>query len=365
MKVLFVTNLPSPYRVDFFNELGKMCELTVCYERHTATDRDERWKGVSPENFKEIFARVKPIGTDQSIGLGIVNVIKKEKFDRIIIAGYASPSVMLAIFYCKFKKIPYCIESDGAFYKEEKGIKRLFKRSLLNGAEIQFTTCEEHIRYFTQLGIPREKIFKYPFTSLKNGDISEKVPTYEEKRILRQNLGMPEEKIILSVGRFIHCKGYDVLLNSVLNLPNNFGIYIVGGKPTEEYLNFKTENNLTNVHFVDFKKKDELAEYYRASDVFVFPTREDIWGLVVNEAMAKGLPVISTNRCNSGLELIEDGKEGYIVPAENADELSDKIMLIFNDDEKLFQMQQNALEKVKNYTVANMASEHIRALNMK
>lgn len=56
-----------------------------------------------------------------------------------------------------------------------------------------------------------------------------------------------------------------------------------------------------------------------AADIFVHPTREDIWGLVVNEAMAKGLPVITTDRCVAGLELIKNESVGRIVPVENID----------------------------------------------
>ena len=53
-KVLFSTNVPSPYRMDFFNELGKYCDLTVCFERKTASDRDGKWKGKAPETFKAV-----------------------------------------------------------------------------------------------------------------------------------------------------------------------------------------------------------------------------------------------------------------------------------------------------------------------
>ena len=55
-----------------------------------------------------------------------------------------------------------------------------------------------------------------------------------------------------------------------------------------------------NVYFIEFKKSEELNEYYKAADIFVHPTREDIWGLVVNEAMAKGLPVVTTNNVLQG-----------------------------------------------------------------
>lgn len=63
---------------------------------------------------------------------------------------------------------------------------------------------------------------------------------------------------------------------------------MVGGEPTEDYLQMRASLGLDNVHFVGFQKKEALSRYYRAADLFVLPTREDIWGLVINEAMAYG-----------------------------------------------------------------------------
>ena len=66
--------------------------------------------------------------------------------------------------------------------------------------------------------------------------------------------------------------------------------------------------NLKNVYFIPFQNSDIIELYFKAADLFVFPTREDIWGLVINEAMANALPIITTDRCVAGLELIENEK---------------------------------------------------------
>ena len=137
---------------------------------------------------------------------------------------------------------------------------------------------------------------------------------------LRIKLGLEEEKIVISVGQFIYRKGFDVLIRSAGRLNKNIGIYIIGGEPNDYYLNLKNEYKAENLHFIGFKSKYELAEYYKAADLFVFPTREDIWGLVVNEAMAYGLPVITTNRCISGLELV-DSRNGFIINVNSEEEL--------------------------------------------
>ncbi len=359
MKILFITNLPSPYRVSFFNELGKQCALTVCFERHSAADRDSKWVNRDQKNFREIYAKVTPVGADQSRGNGIVEVIKQEEFDHLIITGYASPAVMRAIAYCRRHKIPYYIESDGAFYQKDRFPKNIVKKYLLCGAKAHFTTCEEHIRYLNSLGISRERINKYYFTSLAQSDILAEPLNVAEKANIRQTLGMTEKNVVLSVGQFIHRKGYDVLLNACQSLPSTVGVYIVGGTPTDEYLSLKETYKLDHVHFVDFMTKEQLKQWYFAADCFVLPTREDVWGLVINEAMAYGLPIITTDHCIAGLELVTNGENGYIIPVENAEILSEKINLIINSDQVLENMGRSSIEKIQWYTFENMAKVHM------
>ncbi len=364
MRILFITNIPSPYRVDFFNELGKRAELTVCYERAFASDRDANWIGADLRNYNEIYANVKPLGADKSFGYGIVSVIKKNKFDRLIIAGYASPSVMLAIAYCRIKRIPYYIESDGGFFHKDGLFKRKLKQFLLRGAIAQFTTCDEHKKYLLSIGVKENRIFKYRFSSIKDADILQRTLSNEEKSKIRNKLKIQEHKVILSVGQFIHRKGYDVLLEALKDVPSDVGVYIIGGTATEEYVSKQKEYKLNNVHFMEFMSKNDLEEWYLASDFFVFPTREDIWGLVINEAMSKGLPIITTNKCIAGLELVKKGSNGYIVESENAYELSKMINTILSSDD-LKRMSMKSLETASNYTIEKMTDDHMFVLKEK
>jgi len=140
------------------------------------------------------------------------------------------------------------------------------------------------------------------------------------------------------------------------NIDKNIGVYIIGDNPTQEYLNLQKQFNLTNLYFIGFKIKEELKKYYMVANLFVLPTREDIWGLVINEAMAMGLPIITTDKCVAGLELVENGINGYIIPPENSEILTEKVNQIFNENYK--QMGQNSLNKIKNYTIGNMVKIH-------
>lgn len=362
MRVLFMTNMPSPYRVDFFNELGKYCELTVMFERDRDHSRDTRYKAGRFENFKAVFLKGISVSDAEAFCPAVVKLLSRKGFDCIIVGNYYSPTGMLAIEYMRLKRIPFVLSTDGGMVKENLGFKYKLKRHFIGSASGWLSTGKMTTDYLVHYGADREKIVIYPFTSLRKSDILTVPLTKKEKMALRQKLGIKEKKIVISVGQFIYRKGYDVLLNACADLNEEIGVYIIGGTPTEDYLKMKADLHLDRVHFVDFMSKQDLAEYYKAADLFVLPTREDIWGLVINEAMAYGLPVVTTDRCVAGVELVENGITGQIVPAEDVNQL--RAAIIENVD-YLDSVPQACLYKIGSYTIEEMAKRHVQYLKEK
>jgi glycosyltransferase involved in cell wall biosynthesis len=358
MKVLFLTNIPTPYRVDFFNELGKYCDLTVLYERNNASNRDEKWKSQDAEYFKEIYLNGKSIGDDSAICFSVIKFLNPDKFDLIIIGGYSTPTGMLAITYLKAKKIPFVLNSDGGIIKNDSRFKKKIKQFFIGSALAWLSTGLNTTEYLLNYGAKKENIYIYPFTSIKKIDVLTNIISIDERNILKNKLGMKEEKIVISVGQFIYRKGFDILINACKNIDNNVGIYIIGGNPTEEYMELINSLTLKNINFVGFKTKDELKDFYLAADLFVFPTREDIWGLVINEAMANGLPIVTTNKCVAGLELIKNNENGFIVNSEDQNQLSEKTNLILNNDSLKKDMSIKSLNIIREYTIEIMAKKH-------
>lgn len=356
MKVLWLTNIPSPYRVAFFNELGKSCDLTVLFEKNASAERDESWKEFNTDNFNAIYLKGKSVGVAEAFCPIVIKYLNRS-YDHIIVTNFSDPTGILAITVLRIKKIPYIIESDGGFAGSGQGMKEAIKKWLLSGAKLYFSTGKTHDDYYLTYGAKKSELVRYPFSSLYDTDILEKPVTMQEKVLLRKKLGIIENKIILSVGQFIHRKGYDILFKALCQLDYSIGCYIIGGKPTEEYIQMVKEYNLTNVHFIDFKLKDELNEYYKAADLFVLPTREDIWGLVINEAMAKGLPIITTDRCVAGLEMIQEESLGQIVPVEDSDVLATAIRHELNNLSENKSI--NVLKKIKQYTIEQMTKVHL------
>ena len=362
MKVLYLTNIPSPYRVNFFSELGKLCDLTVLFEKETSDERDASWKKYRFENFRGITLNGISTGVDTAFSLKAIKNIKENNYDVIICGGISSITAILTICYMKKKHIDYYIEADGATPKNGKGFKEKLKRYLITGAKGYFSSSKSCDEYFVTYGALKNQIHRYPFTSLYDSDILERPLLESEKVSLRKELQLTEEKIIVSVGRFSYLngygKGYDTLLKVAEKLPNTVGVYIIGDEPTEEFLRWKKEKSLTNVHFLPFKEKKELFKYYQAADMSVLLTRGEAWGLVVNESMANGTPVIITYACVAGLELIENGKNGYIVKVDDVADTVKIIKMLLNDDKLLSDISDNALKTIENYTIEQMAKLH-------
>lgn len=356
-KVLFLTNYPSPYRVHFFDELGKYMDVTVLFSDpvEKIKHRNVSWFEEGEHGFRTVQLKPTLSYGRRCLCFDVLPWLKK-KFDAIVVCGYSSPTAILAMAYLRLLRIPFYMEVDGGLIRQDNKLKYLVKKSLVCLANQWLSTGVHTMKYLVHYGAKEEKVTHYPFSSLYEADILEEPVSLQEKEILRRELGISEKHMILAIGQMIHRKGFDVLLQAAKNLDPDTGIYFVGGEAKEEYIALTKELNLQNIHFLGFQKKDILAKYYKASDVFVLPTREDIWGLVINEALAYGLPTITTDRCVAGLELIEDGVNGYVVPVEDAEALSEKIKVVLASD--LEAMGKAALEKVRPYTLENMAKIH-------
>lgn len=357
-KVLFITNLPTPYRIDFYRELGKRCDLTVVIEARRSNDLHFNWNDDNIQTFKLDYLNEGNLN-EKKTNWSVLPYLSKRKFDVIVVSCYHTYTGMLSLAWLKAKHIPYVFETDGGMIANaEASLKKKYKTLLIKGAKDYFSPSKGSDDYLSYYGAKYDTIHRYPFSSLSDADILPRLLSVQEKNDIRQRLGVKEPKVILAVGQFIHRKGFDVLMEAAKDMDRNIGIYIVGGKPTEEYLSLQKKYDLTQVHFEGFKTKDELAEYFKSADLFVHPTREDIWGLVINEAMAYGLPVVTTNKCVAGMELVSD--QDCLIDTDSPEQLKSIMETLMGNDERRLRIASDNLKKIAGYTVEKMAEAHIK-----
>jgi len=363
LNVLYLCNIPSPYMVDYLNELGKLCQLTAIFERDTSIERGKQWNDFRFINFNGIILNGIKIGTDQSISPQIIKFLVNKKYNHIIISNPLTVTGMIAIQYLSIRMIKFIIESEGSFPKSGKGLKENLKRYIISSASYYFSTTKIANDYLLMYGAREDKIFKYPYTSLYQTEILTKPLEVEEKNNIRNKLNLNGGKIVVAVGRFIPLKNFHILIEMWDNLRPEVNLYLIGeGSEKERYEELIKKNRNNNVYIVDFLKKEKLLEFLRASDLFVHPTTTDVWGLVINEAMASGLPVITTNKCIAGTEFVDD-TNGKLVNVNDVSGFEDAIKNIIYNDELLFEYSKSSIKKIQNYSLEEMAKVHINVLN--
>ena len=357
-KIIFLTYIPSPYRVDFFNELNKSCDLTVLF--YYSQMPNAPWQSSEKKiAFKHSF-----LFENKNFIVAIFNLFKflfKNRTETIIIGGYAMAAEMLSILFLTLFRIDFVINSDGGFVTNGF-FKTLLKKRLIQSAKYWLSSGVNTTQTLMYYGAKKTNIFEYNFSSLYRDEIIDQVLTSNEIYSLREELDLELDTInLIFVGQLVHRKGADILLKSLefVNPSVNLKVLIIGdGELKESLVQLVKDENLSDkVTFLGKLPKYLVLKYLKASDCFVFPSREDIWGLVLNEAVANGLPIISTNNVGSSYSLIQKGDNGFIIDVDDSLSLSNAINEFFSKD--LNSMRQKSLEIAKKFTIEQMVSNHL------
>ena len=283
LNIFFLTNLPASYKVDFLNNVSKSTKLFVAFERKESNIRKKGWYSFN-FSFDYSFCHGINVGVESSLSFEPIRIIKTHKFDKIIINGYSSPTAILTINYLIKNKIPYILMLDGCFPKgKAKGIKNRLKRKIFKNASNIFSPNYLTDKAILENDADETKIKRYPFSSVSNKNIEWEY----DKNDFKAKIGFAEKKIILFVGQFILRKGIDILIDSfeeISKYNRDTILIMVGGTNKDvEKLNLKLSSNIVIMPFLN---KNVLFDYYKAADLFILPSREDIWGLVINEAIS-------------------------------------------------------------------------------
>jgi len=358
MNVLYLTNIPSPYRVDFFNELAGSCKLTVWFEASNEANRQWEVK-LDGAGFAYKFLPGITLGLDKHVNWTVLKELRQSTFDLYVLGCYSSPTEMAVIRWLKARKRPFLLNTDGGFPGRENRLKRWLKRSLISSAAGWLSSGTNGTAYLLHYGAKSGRIWEYPFSSSAFTEEQLRPFTREEKERFKRSHGL-KERVLLSVGQFIERKGFEELLAAYGSLDNGgTSLVLIGGGPLKErYERMIRDKRLRNVHLLEFMGADSLTAFYRSADVFVLPTRYDVWGLVLNEALAFGLPIVTTRGAGAAYSLVEHGVNGFVTAVGDMAGLARNCRTLLRDESLRQRFRLAALKKAEDYTVARMAERH-------
>ena len=354
-KILVISSYPAPYRVAVFRGLAKYYQMDIFFEFIQDQSRSADWF-VRSDEFKVLNTPENKQAFDRCLQ-------HVTEYDLVLAYDYNNTNAGRLIRTCIRKKVPYIINCDGAFIYPH-WLKDMVKRYYISHACGCFASGQHAAEYFLHYGAKKENIHFHQFTSMSEKDVQLAAECNQSKRELRAMLGLEDIPTAVTIGQFIHRKGFDVLLNAWKDVPQPAQLVLVGGGDLEEeYRQQIRDLDLKHVHLVGFVGKETVFQYYHASELFVLPTREDIWGLVINEAMASGLPVIGTDRCVAAVELIEEGVNGYVTAVGDVSALAEAMTKILTNETLSAQMSEKNLAKIATYTLENIVENHRRVID--
>lgn len=239
----------------------------------------------------------------------------------IIISGEFGLRSICGYFVAKLRKIPFVLWSE-EIQETAQGISKSqekIRRFLFQRASGFLAWGQPAVNYLRSWNVPVEKIC-YCAQAVDNDYWKNQVSRYD-KHSVREEMRLTG-RVFLLVGRLVKRKGFDLFLEAWGDLPKELTskntVIIVGNGAEENRLReIVHKRSIPYVYFAGFVPQEDLPKYYAVSDVFVFPSLIDVWGLVVNEAMACGLPVLASKYAGASQELVEGRSVGEIFDPAN------------------------------------------------
>ena len=357
MKVCWLTTVAAPYTIRLFEEIGKQVDLCVVMEDRKEDNRNDEWKIESSSSFKLYVI-------DDNYQKKISELAKE--YDILVDGYYLSRYGYTAVSQFKKQGKKTVMAADGGIPKNRGFLVNKIMSFLMNRHDHFLSSSEVTDRYFLYYGVKKEKISHYRFTSLTEENVKANSALIEGRDRLRKELGLDDTFMILSVGQPIDRKGFDILLHSYLEsgLGDRCKIFIIGGEPQEKVKKIIDDNRMNNVSFPGLMGSEELRKYYACADLFVLCTREDIWGLVIQEAMSYGLPVISSDNCVAAEHFAKLDGSVVVCANENEKEYGAQIKKAYEDAEYRKKLSEKALSQVSSYTIENSARDIINDLSL-
>lgn len=359
-RIVIITNIPSPYRVDHYQYLQntyKEYEFHIVFAVKKFKSELRQWKasikGLENVYFLPnytIFIKGRYDDRHIFITYGVGKILNKISPAAIVCMEY-NPTSIQTMIWCKKKKIPYISLTDGTLYSERNinKIQQLSRKYIMANSNVfiaSSTRAKEKIEAYTK----KKKIYiSY---------LSEDLEYYLQDKI--NNHG----KTILYVGSLIERKGVDLLINAIAKMKTQCELNIAGNGPLLEELKQQSiKLHLDKkIHFLGYQQNDKLRVLYQNADLFVLPTREDCYGLVIMEAMCASIPVVISKYADGAYDLVDEEVTGIIIDPYNSDKFAQAMdrALNINRGTNKWGIAGNA--KIRNFSFKQVSIPFIEAI---
>jgi glycosyltransferase involved in cell wall biosynthesis len=324
-RVTVVSPEPTPYRSPLFDRISVRhdIELTVVYAARTVVGRT--WS-VTPHHEAVFLSgpRLPLVGRalrhDYPITTGVFGALRSARPEAVVVSGWSTFASQAAMAWSRTKRIPYVLLVESHDLGPRSGWRRAVKGAivppLVRGAASVLVVGSAARDSVVERGADPERVRVFANTV--------DVPRWIERA---ERLGQKPHDgvVVLSIGRDVPDKAFDVL--AAASAAAGVTLETIAGGVSE----------------------DELAQRYVDADVFALLSRHETWGVVVNEAAASGLPLVLTDRVGAAHDLLRDGENGFLVPADDVGAAADALSKLAASAELRRRMGDRSRELVRGW----------------
>ncbi len=371
MKLTILTNILTPYRIPLFEAMAEQVDdfsVVLMAQR----EENRLWK-IGKASFPVHVLpgiHLRPWGADVSVHLnyGVGSLLRDLNPDVVLNAGFALANIA-AFSYCKRNSIPFIHWAhlslrDGA---QTSFLRRRIRHWLIGQSDGAIGECSHARDAFIHYGAKKDRVLVATMPLDVTGLHSQVL----NHRQTREHLALQTrftKPVLLSIGQIIPRKGYQELFaiyERVLMTHPETSLLIVGdGADRSRFEALTREKGWKRVFFVGFIQAGDLPAYFAISDAFIFHTLYDPFGLVLSEAMAAEVPVVSSIHAMATHDLVEDGITGFHIDPRQAEASAQTLGHLFDmPAEQRARLVRSAYQRVLPCDSRNSAEKIVQFLN--
>ena len=294
----------------------------------------------------------------------IVDIIKRERFDAVMVNGWHYKSAWQTMRACWRTKTPVMVRSDSHLHDQRSIAKRILKRPFYSWFISKLDAClpvgKWSSDYFLHYGANAERIFVVPHVVDTDYFQNESQKLRPERKVLRSELALDEAAVVLLfVGKFIERKrplDFVVAIEQARSIGANVQGLMVGDGPLRACCEDVVRQKNLPIKFAGFLNQSQIVKAYVVADALVLTSDQETWGLVVNEAMACGVPCFVSDIVGCGPDLIVANETGSLFALGDTGTLATLLSSFAAEKKRIEWMSKRAREKAQQYTL-NVAVE--------
>lgn len=340
-----------------------LSNISIRGGRDSGFGREVKWDVDLLDGYRAIFLgkaadiRV-PAGFMSLIGPQVWNEIRSGRYDILWVNGHKYAADHIAIAAANSIGIPVMMRSETHLGLRRSGLKAIIRQPIMGAF---YSLCDRFLSigtanaaFYRAMGVPQNRIFLVPYSVDNDRFMVASQMKLEERQDRRRRLGVFDDSpIILFASKFQKRKNPDHLLKSAHRLAvegYRFHVVMIGSGDMEpELRELVATLGMTNVSFPGFVNQRVLPQVSAACDIFVLPSENEPWGLIVNEMMCAGLPVVVSNEVGCVPDLVADGGNGLLFNAGDIHALTDALRTLIRDPVIRKKMSEAGIKRISKW----------------